>query len=116
MTIEIHSKSKGDIIHKNIKYVSTGVKFVDNRPVFQFRLIQANHSVDINIDDVTGFTIHNSPATWIDDRTDIICPFCGQNYDSDIFYMAHGDRIMQFCPKCGSKIDVDSYFNDTIKE
>lgn len=116
MTIEIHSKSKGDIIHKNVKYASTGVKFVDNRPVFQFRLTQANHYVDINIDDVTGFNIHDSPATWIDDRTDIICPFCGQDYDSDIFHMAHGDTIMQFCPKCGSKIDVDSYFNDTIKE
>lgn len=56
------------------------------------------------------------PATWIDDRTDIICPFCGQDYDLDIFNMAHGDRIMQFCPKCGSKIDVDSYFHDTIEE
>lgn len=121
MTIEVHSKSKGSIIYKNVKLISTGVDYVDGRPVFLLRLTQINHSEDINIDDVIGFSIYDAPATWIDNATDIVCPHCGQNYDFEIFHMAHSvnikdDKIMNFCPKCGNKVDVDSYFNDTIKE
>lgn len=116
MTIEVHSKTKGSIIYNNVKLISTGANYVDGGPVFHLALTQVNHSEDINLDDVTGFTIYDSPATWIDDATDIVCPHCGQNYDFDIINMAHGERIMQFCPKCGNKVDVDSYFNDAIKE
>lgn len=116
MTIEVHSKTKGSIIYNNVKLISTGANYVDSKPVFLLRLTQVNHTKDINLNDVTGFSIYDSSATWIDDGTDIVCPHCRQNYDFDIMNMAHGDRIMQFCPKCGSKVDVDSYFNDSIKE
>ncbi len=116
MTIEICSKTKGRIIYNNVKIISTGVDCVDGRPVFLLRLTQINKTDDIDIDDVTGFSIYDSSATWIDDATDIVCPHCEQHYDFDIMNMAHGDRIMQFCPKCGNKVDVYSYFEDTIKE
>lgn len=122
MKIEVYSKSKGDIIYKNVTHISTSVRnyLLEGEnvqlPIYELSILQQNHHESINLDDVTGFTIYDSPATWIDDATDIVCPHCGQNYDFDIMNMAHGERIMQFCPKCGNKVDVDSYFNDTIKE
>lgn len=115
MIINIFSKSKGVIIYKNVKNIKTSVNYVDDKPIFQLRIIQVNNSKYIDINDVTGFSIYNSDMTWIDDCTDIICPHCGQEFDYDIMNMAHGDRIMQYCPKCGKKVDVDSYFNPTIR-
>lgn len=50
---------------------------------------------------------------WIADRTDIVCPYCGQHYDSEILFMAHGDDFMYHCPKCGKRVDLEGYYNDT---
>lgn len=50
---------------------------------------------------------------WIEDRTDIVCPYCGQHYDSEILFMAHGDDFMYHCPKCGKPVDLEDYYNNT---
>lgn len=37
---------------------------------------------------------------WIEERGDIICPYCGQDYRDEILMLAR----MRFCPNCGHEI------------
>lgn len=111
MILEIHSKSKGNFVYKNVRGISTGARYVEHVPIFHMTIYQENKYNNIQIDDITSFEIYESLMTWIDDRTDIVCPYCSQHFDSVILEMAHGDKIMQHCPKCGKRVDIDGYLD-----
>lgn len=120
MVLEVNSKSKGSIAYKNIKSLSTIVKFVNGKPLFTMTFSQVNHVGQTSIEDITGFRIYESIPTWIDDswidgRTDIICPWCEQHYNSDILNMSLGERTLYHCPKCGKPVNLDNYYEDTVK-
>lgn len=115
MTLEIYSKSKGNVAYKNVKSLSTIVKFVNGKPLFNMTFSQVNHVGKTSIEDITGFRIYESIPTWIDDSTDIVCPWCEQHYNSDILNMTPSERTLYHCPKCGKPVNLDDYYEDTVK-
>ena len=120
MTLEVNSKSKGSVVYKNVKSLSTTVKFVNNKPLFTMTFSQVNRNGETSIEDITGFRIYESLLTWMDDywidgRTDIVCPWCGQHYNSNILNMSLDERTLYHCPKCGKPVNLDDYYEDTVK-
>lgn len=111
MKIEIHSKTKGDILFRNVQYITTGADYIDGQPQYKIRISQVNHSEDIVVDDVTSFDIFESPSIWIDlDEKRIICPHCGEIFKKSIL----NNTTVNFCPHCGDAVDTISYLRDTI--
>lgn len=44
-------------------------------------------------------------ASWIEDRTELICPICKMKFKDEILYMTNDDRFkLQYCPHCGAKL------------
>ena len=116
MTVCVFTKAKGESIYRNVKNISTIVEMKNSKPLYTISLHQENRTDKIAVKDIKGFEVYQSKLTWIEDRTDIVCPHCGQHYECDIINMAHGDNIMYFCPKCGESVDYDSYVHDTVEE
>ena len=43
---------------------------------------------------------------WIEDRCDIICPYCGYVFSDEIRCMGHGQELsLNYCPVCGKEVD-----------
>lgn len=115
MILEVYSKSKGNVVYKNIKSLSTITKFTNGKPLFTMTFSQVNRVGKTSIEDIAGFRIYESIPTWIDDTTDIVCPWCGQHYNSDVLNMSLGERTLYHCPKCGKPVNLDNYYEDTVK-
>ena len=111
MKIEIHSKTKGDILFRNVQNIHTVVDFINGQPQYKIRILQVNHRDSIIVDDVTSFDIYESASTWIDlDEKRIICPHCGEIFKKSII----NNTTINFCPHCGDAVDTVSYLKDTL--
>lgn len=55
MTLEVNSKSKGNVVYKNVKSLSTIVKFVNSKPLFTMTFSQVNRVEKTSIEDITSF-------------------------------------------------------------
>lgn len=119
----IYSKSKGEIIFKNVNHISTSVRNYlleeekQQLPIFELSILQQNHHEQINLNDVTSFTIYDEKdKTWIDENGDLKCPHCNELFKRNLLKMGKNKAPIEHCPSCGGKIDTGSYLKDTIKE
>lgn len=53
-------KNKEELNYKDVSYVTNSVKNIDGKPVFSIRFTQNNDGIELNIDDITGFEVHES--------------------------------------------------------
>lgn len=49
----------------------------------------------------------NENYTWIEDRTEIVCPHCGARFNDEIRYMMKNGEDMKYCPACGRSVKHD---------
>jgi hypothetical protein len=41
----------------------------------------------------------------IEDRTDIVCPYCNFHFSDEIKFMGHGENdFLKYCPNCGKRV------------
>lgn len=123
MKIEIYSKSKGEIIYKNVTRISTSVRnyLLEGEdvqlPIFELSILQQNHHEQINLNDVTSLIIYDQKErTWINKNGDLMCPYCNELFNHKLLKMGKNKAPIEHCPSCGEKIDTGSYLNDTLKE
>ena len=106
MTVCVFTKAKGESIYRNVKHISTGARMEGGKPLYTISLHQENRTDVIDLENITGFEVHQAKLTWIEDRTNLICPHCGYEFSDEIRFMGHGeDLALNYCPVCGKEID-----------
>lgn len=57
-------------------------------------------------ENTTQSEAYQAKLKWIEDRTDLICPYCGYVFSDEIRLMGHGKELpLNFCPVCGKEVD-----------
>ncbi len=51
--------------------------------------------------------VENEIYTWIEDRTEIVCPHCGARFNDEIRYMMKSGEDIKYCPACGRSVKHD---------
>lgn len=106
MTVCVFTKAKGESIYKNVKHISTRAEMKNGKPLYTISLHQENRTDVIAVENITGFEVYQAKLTWIEDRTDLICPHCGYVFSDEIRLMGHGKELpLNFCPVCGKEVD-----------
>lgn len=90
---------------ENVRYITKGVKLENNIPVFKIRLQVLGSTKQYEYSEISSIDVYDSDYTWIEDRTDIVCPYCDFRFNDEIKFMGHGeDDFLKYCPNCGKRV------------
>lgn len=89
----------------NLRHISKLVRFENNIPVFTVRFLTVLGTKEYKYSEISSVEVYDSDCTWIEDRTDLVCPCCGIHLDDEIKFMAHGEMdFLKFCPNYGRRM------------
>lgn len=90
---------------ENVRSIFNTVIFENNIPVFKLRVSVLGGSKMYEYSSISNIDVYDSDYTWIEDRTDIVCPYCDFRFNDEIKFMGHGeDDFLKYCPNCGKRV------------
>ena len=104
MTVEVYYKSGKEMHFKNVMSINTGCSYNGDKPQFEISLFVENAVKRINLHEIKGFSITDTKNTWIEDRTDYVCPYCNTHFSDELMFISRNNELPKFCPACGRDV------------
>lgn len=102
LKVVIHKNSGTNNIYENIQHISTGINFIDGKPVYILTLNAYPKFIDIRLEDIKSYEVYHTELSVVEVNDKLQCPHCCTMFDKSILDTT--EQFLSFCPNCGNKV------------